>query len=369
VSDEQLACAECLRHSWLLARLAGHLDQHRDRIGELLALEASELVAALGGARRAEIEAEARPFDARAARQRVAAAGLSCVCRCRSAYPQPLRDLEAPPRLIHSTVPLSRLRQLLAEPMVAVVGSRQPSPYGVETAATLARGLAAAGVTVTSGLARGIDTAAHRGSLEGGGPTIAVLAGAAELPYPARSRSLHRQISQRGAVISELPPGTRSRRWMFPARNRVIAAMSAMTVVVEARIGSGALLTAAWAHSLGRPVGAVPGKISSPLARGPHELLGAGAKLVGGPHDILDHLAGLGLPIPTPAPSPASDSYPTHLGTAARTVLDALAEGHAADTALARAGVGADEGLGLLSSLELAGVIRRGPSGGYRLRR
>ena len=156
--------------------------------------------------------------------------------------------------MLHVVGELERFLALLSEPAVAIVGARRPSPYGVTVARSLGRGLGAAGVTVVSGMARGIDSAAHRGALDAviaptpgrrppgpqpEAPTIAVLAGAAEIPYPASARNLHGRIGAAGAIVSELPPGTTARRWMFPARNRIIAALSAMTVVVEARERSG----------------------------------------------------------------------------------------------------------------------------------
>ena len=162
---------------------------------------------------------------------------------------------------------------------MAIVGARAASAYGLEVARSLARGLGAGGVTVVSGMALGIDSAAHRGALSRRrrarsrccppGPTGRI--------RPRRGRCTAGSASA-GAVVSELPPGTAVRRWMFPARNRIIAALSAMTVVVEGRPESGALLTAGWARRLGRPVGAVPGRVTSPLAAGPHELLRGGAR-------------------------------------------------------------------------------------------
>jgi DNA processing protein len=214
--------------------------------------------------------------------------------------------------------------------------------------------MAAAGVTVVSGMALGIDAAAHRGALDAGGPTIAVLAAGPERAYPRRARTLHGRILESGTVVSELPLDGGPRRWMFPARNRLIAALAALTVVVEARSNSGALLTAGRAAELGRTVGAVPGRITSPLAGGPHRLLRDGALLVSGAEDLLDGVFGLET-VPRPRRLP-----PDLQG-----LLDALAEGHAIPEAVARAGLGTEQGLAALAVLELAGRIRRGPAGGY----
>jgi len=365
------ACGECLGRAWLLGRLAGHLDPVRRRIACLLELDDEDLIAAVGGSRRTELLGERRNFDPVAARTRCAVAGVTVVCRCDPAYPPALRDLAAPPSVLHIGGSVERAQSLLADQPVAIVGARRPSPYGAEVARSLARSLAGAAVTVVSGLAQGIDaaahegaldawerTAAHEGALETRARTMAVLPGGADRPYPASARRLQRRIASDGVVISELPPGTRVRRWMFPARSRIIAALSAMTVVVEARAGSGALLTAGFAAELGRALGAVPGRITSPLAEGPHELLREGAQLVGGPQDVLDGLFGVGqrsAPVRTAAP----------LAPTLQTLLDALADGSEISSALSRAGLGADRGLGALAALELAGRIRREPGGRF----
>ncbi len=365
------ACGECLGRAWLLGRLAGHLDPVRRRIACLLELDDEDLIAAVGGSRRTELLGERRNFDPVAARTRCAVVGVTVVCRCDPAYPPALRDLAAPPSVLHIGGSVEGAQSLLADQPVAIVGARRPSPYGAEVARSLARSLAGAAVTVVSGLAQGIDaaahegaldawerTAAHEGALETRARTMAVLPGGADRPYPASARRLQRRIASDGVVISELPPGTRVRRWMFPARSRIIAALSAMTVVVEARAGSGALLTAGFAAELGRALGAVPGRITSPLAEGPHELLREGAQLVGGPQDVLDGLFGVGqrsAPVRTAAP----------LAPTLQTLLDALADGSEISSALSRAGLGADRGLGALAALELAGRIRREPGGRF----
>jgi len=352
------ACDACLARAWLLSRLAGHLDVVRDRTLPLLALSDTALIAAVGGARRSDLHRELAAFDPGGARAQCAAAGLEQICRCRASYPVSLAGLDAPPAVLHVAGGLERFLGLVGDCAVAVVGARRPSPYGKEVARSVARGLAAAGVTVLSGMAMGIDAAAHRGAMDAGAPTVAVLAGAAELPYPAGARALHAGIRGLGAVVSELPPGTRTRRWMFPARNRLIAALGVMTVVVEARPGSGALLTARCAAELGRRLGAVPGRITSPLARGPHQLLREGALLIDGCGDVFDGLFGPGASARPERALPA-------LSAPLQALLDALAEGHGTAAALVRAGLDADRGLAALASLELAGRIRREPGGRY----
>jgi DNA processing protein len=238
------------------------------------------------------------------------------------------------------------------------VGARHASDYGLEMARSLGRGLAAAEVPVVSGLALGIDSAAHAGALEAHGPTIAVLPGGADRPYPRTKRALSERIRASGSVISELPQSVAVRRWMFPARNRIIAGLSAMTVVVEAGERSGALITARRGEELGRPVGAVPGRVTSPLAAGPHRLLSDGAELVRGAQDVLDALFGPGA---REAPAPVRPQLDTDL----RSLLTAIGCGQDTGAALAHAGLDPGEGLAALSALELAGYVRREAGGRY----
>jgi DNA processing protein len=230
-------------------------------------------------------------------------------------------------------------------------------------ARSLARGLASAGIPVVSGMAAGIDSAAHAGALRsetaGSAPTVAVLPGGAERAYPRSARALHSRLVATGATISELPPGVSVRRWMFPARNRIIAALAAMTIVVEASERSGALITADWATHLGRALGAVPGRATSPQAAGPNRLLSAGATLIRGPQDVLDALFGVGARELVPSVArPALDGR--H-----ETLLRAFGDGYETAAALALAGFGAGEGLAALSSLELSGYLRRETGGRY----
>jgi DNA processing protein len=370
------ACDDCLARAWLLSRLSGHLDHARARVDELLTLTDPELIAAVSGRQRAAIErerAELGAGEAADARRRAAAARLELLCRCHAAYPEGLRTLAAPPAVLHVLGGRDRFLTLVSEPAVAIVGARRPSPYGDAVARSLGRGLAAAGLTVVSGMALGIDSAAHRGALDAdaglnagaspvGASTVAVLAGGAETSYPASARALHRRLATEGAVVSELPPGTPVRRWMFPARNRIIAALSAMTVVVEARAQSGALLTAGHASGLGRALGAVPGRVTSPLTRGPHALLRAGARLVEGPEDVLEGLFGPEAPA---ARDRARRGVQPALEPPLQDLLDALAEGHGTAAALVHAGLDADGGLAAPASLELAGRIRREAGGRY----
>jgi DNA processing protein len=369
-------CAPCARRTWLLGELAGHLEPVRGRIDELLALDDDELVAAVAGDRRDAVRRGLERFDPAAAAAGRAAAGLEAVCRCDPAYPEGLRELPAPPAVLHLSGSPGRLAALLAENPIAVVGARRASAYGRDTARSLGRGLAAAGVTVISGMAFGIDAAAHEGALaattaapcepalpgpSAPAPTIAVLAGGADRPYPAAHRRLHGRIRTHGLVVSELGPGVAPRRWMFPARNRLIAALAAMTVVVQARERSGSLVTARWAARLGREVGAVPGLAGAPLSEGPHRLLREGAWLIAGAQDALDAVYGAG------AVTVAARRR-ERLDPALVALLDALADGEEGVAAFSRAGLTADAGLAALAALELSGLVGRTAGGRYSVR-
>jgi DNA processing protein len=170
------------------------------------------------------------------------------------------------------------------------VGTRDASEYGERTAAALAGAAARAGLTVISGMARGIDAAAHRAALEAGGTTIAVQGTGVDVPYPAGHRALHREIAERGLVLSESEPGTRAFPGCFPRRNRLIAALARVTVVVEAPFKSGAINTAGQALDLGRVVAAVPGRIDDPRSAGSNQLIRDGAQVVGSVDDLLNLL-------------------------------------------------------------------------------
>jgi len=297
--EESSACAECLRRGALVGRLspriAGLLGGGRRRPTGLLELSDDDLVEAVGGQGAGdELDRFRREFDARRASKELTRAGLDCVCRHSSSYPGDLLRLSDPPAALYVAGGRGRLRALLAEPVVTIVGGRAATPYALEVAATLGRGLSAAGVTVVSGLALGVDAAAHRGAMKGGRGAIAVLASGADVPYPAAHRHLYETIRARAAIVSELPPGTAPMRWSFPARNRIMAALGQLTVVVEAQEASGSLITADFATQLGRDVGAVPGRVTGKRAAGSNGLLRDGARVIRGPEDVLDDLLGVG---------------------------------------------------------------------------
>jgi DNA processing protein len=353
------ACAGCLARTWLIGRLAGHLDVGRGRALSLLELDDDELIAAVAGGDRLAIAAERERFEPEAERRVAVAAGTALICRCDPDYPRRLRDLPAPPAVLYVAGQLERFLVLCERDPVAIVGTRRPTSYGIDVARGLARQLAVSGLTVISGMARGVDAAAHGGALAaGGGGTVAVLAGPPDRAYPASKRLLHAALVREAAVIGELGPGTAVRRWMFPARNRIIAALSDLTIVVEAGERSGALLTARLARELGRVVGGVPGRISTPQAAGPNGLIAAGAATIRGAQDAVDELFGAGVR------ELAGDDRPPPTEAQAA-LLSALEGGASTAVALARAGLGADRGLAELASLELAGRVRREPGGRY----
>lgn len=351
------ACEHCLRRAWVVAGLSARIERAmagspRRRAGELLALGEEELRRILPPA-----EASVPPSPARMRAALVGADVWAC-CRHDDGYPEQLRDLgkQTPASLFGRGDP-THLRRLDRRICVTVVGSRRPSAYGRDTAALLGRELAAAGLAVISGMALGIDSCAHRGALEAG-LTVAVLGGGSDAPSPARMRRLYAELVARGMVVSELPPGVSPRRWTFPARNRIMAGLAALTVVVEAREPSGSLISADFARDLGRTVGAVPGPVTSRFAAGSNRLLQDGAEVITGAGDVLDRLFGAGVRT-TPRRPPAP------LDPIARAVLDAL-DG-ASDIAVVggATGLAAGEARAALARLEAAGAVTRDALGGY----
>jgi DNA processing protein len=294
------ACAECLRRCWLLARLAPYIERIATgapgrRSPELLRLSNDDLAAVAAPNAAGEILRDVSAISERVMRADLAAAECWACCRHDSLFPVGLRDAaDAPWALIGRGAP-RLLAELAPEGAVTVVGSRRASSYGREVARALARELAAAGLVVVSGLAFGIDACAHRGALEAG-QTVAVLGCGPDVAYPAAHRSLLRRVCEDGLVLSELPPGVGAWRWSFPARNRIMAALGGMTVVVEAAERSGSLITADLAADLGRDLGAVPGPVGSRGSAGPNNLLAGGACVVRDAQDVLDAMLGPGAP-------------------------------------------------------------------------
>jgi DNA processing protein len=235
-----------------------------------------------------EQAAEVRNPLTPAAREIVEATRESAITLVDESYPPLLREIIDPPLALHVRGDASLLSTL----SIAIVGSRRATPYGINASAQLARQLASAGVTVVSGLARGIDAAAHQAALDADAPTIGVLGTGIDVIYPREHRKLYRRMLEHGAIVSELPPCTPPRREHFPVRNRIISGLTKGTVIVEATTRSGSLITARMAAEQGRDVYAVPGSIFSDKSEGTHRLLQYGAKLVHDADDVLEDLGG-----------------------------------------------------------------------------
>jgi DNA processing protein len=358
------ACEACLRRTALVAALAPHIERARRNhrhISELLALSDERLLAALAGSRRPELERAHESFDAGAARERIERARLYALCRHDGDYPRRLSHTADAPAVLHVAGDPACLVALADDdaPAVAVVGSRRAGRDGLEVARGLGRGLAAAGVSVVSGMALGVDSAAHAGALEVGGPTLTVLAGGADVPYPSSKRALYREIIRTHAAISEMPPGFQPFRWCFPARNRTIAGLASLTIVVEATERSGSLITAELAQDLGRAVGAVPGPVTAPRAAGSNALLRDGALVIRHAQDALDEALGIGVA------TALAGRDSTELEGELRALLRRVEDGCDTVCALAATPAQAQSALAGLAELELLGFLRRGPGGRY----
>ncbi|HWE43167.1 MAG TPA: DNA-processing protein DprA [Gemmatimonadaceae bacterium] len=271
-------------------------------------------------------------------------------------YPSRLRDLPDPPPVLY----LDGHAAWLGEgPVVGMVGTRAATSYGERVTGEIAGQLARAGALVVSGMARGIDAAAHRGALGAGGRSGAVLGTGIDIAYPASHRSLHAELRERGVVATEVPPGEKATGGSFPERNRIIAALSDLVIVIEAGRKSGALITASRALELGRAVAAVPGPIDSPQSAGSNELLRDGAQLIA---SAADALALVGLTAPPRAPA-------TDASGVERVVWDALSRGALDLDALAsRTALPARVLMAAVTRLELSGAVECALTGEVRRR-
>jgi DNA processing protein len=284
-------------------------------------------------------------FDGPAFRKRLAEAEICWLARSDPAFPHALTSIFDPPAGLF--VRRGGGPELLDRPAVAIVGARACWPYGLHVARTFGRELAAAGLVVVSGMARGVDGEAHRGALDAGGVTVAVLGCGVDRDYPAVHAELARRICADGLVVSEYAPGVEPAPWRFPARNRIIAGLAVATVVVEARERSGALITADFALEAGREVFAVPGEITASLSAGTNALLRLGATPLTAPGDVLEVL-GIEPPVP---------SVPK-LGSSATRVLSALTdEAAGVDELVGATGLDAAAVATALAELELAGAV------------
>ena len=402
------ACAGCRRRSWLLSALSGPLEycaRDRERLLELLALPDMELLEAVAGRRANELREryerfrgdEPAPVHGPARTNQPARTnGLETVCGHGRGYPRSL-DGRCSPHMLEVAGGAARLARLTAAPVVAIVGSRSPSDYGIEIARSLARGLSASGVSVVASFTDGIAAATHAGALDAGAGSVAVLGGGLGVACPQRRRSLYERVVRGGCAVSELPHDCAGRRWGQLASERIVVELALLTVMVEAEATAGDLAPARIALALGRTVAAIPGRVTSPLSRGTHALLMDGASLVRGPRDVLELLyvpggprssagaprSSMGGPrSPVGAPrspqgaprSRAPDGADRHdescdphagLAPALRTTLAHVGAGRDTPDKLTRAGLDGSELLLALSELELMGLIVRGDGGRY----
>jgi len=282
-----------------------------------------------------------------------------------AAYPLLLREIRDAPILLYVRGKAAALTSM----QLAIVGSRNPSPGGRDNAYEFALALASAGLTITSGMAIGIDGAAHLGALAGKGCTIAVAGTGLDIVYPARHRELAGDILEHGALVSEFPPGSPPLPSSFPRRNRIISGLSLGTLVVEAAPGSGSLITARAALDQGREVFAIPGSIHNPLARGCHELLRQGAKLVESTTDIVEELAPLAAFATAPQEDTPEEQAPADPQAAVILKLMDYDAGVTLDTLIERSGLRAEHLHRILLDLELETRITVGPGGTFLRRR
>ncbi|HEX5070672.1 MAG TPA: DNA-processing protein DprA [Vicinamibacterales bacterium] len=281
--------------------------------------------------------------------------GASVLSTLERTYPDYLREIADPPVVLW----IDGATEALSSPCVAIVGSRDALPASIEVARRLARGLAEAGMTIVSGLARGIDTAAHEGALEGGGMTVAVLGSGLGRIYPAANEGLARRIARTGAIVTELPPDSPPHRVHFPMRNRIISGLSRGTIVVEASEDSGSLITANQALDQNRSVMAVPGGTLAGMHRGCHALLKEGARLVESVEDVLDELNW-----PRQAQARTADSL-NHLQLSDLEANMAEGELYSADQLAGVTGRTVPDLLTDLSLHELSGRVARTPGGQF----
>lgn len=269
-----------------------------------------------------------------------------------TSYPAGLLEIPDPPPILYVKGHVERLNT----PTIGIVGSRNATPQGLKNAEAFAEALSEAGWCIASGLALGIDGAAHRGALRGKGSTIAVVGTGLDIVYPARHRELAHQIVEAGVIVSEFPLGEPSRAGNFPRRNRIISGLSKGILVVEANLESGSLITARLAAEQGREVFAIPGSIHSPLSKGCHRLIKQGAKLVDSIQDILEELGN----------APIS-SQPAALNTVEYLLLEKMGfDVIAPDTLIELSGLTSNQVSAMLLTLELEGKVASLPGGRYQ---
>jgi DNA processing protein len=278
-------------------------------------------------------------------------------------YPPLLLEIPDPPPLLY----VHGNPWCLHNNQLAIVGSRNPSPAGEENAYAFASSLSLTGLCITSGLALGIDTASHKGALDSNNQTIAVIGTGLDRVYPARNKALAHLIAENGALVSEYPLGTRPLPGNFPRRNRIISGLSLGTLVIEAGISSGSLITARLAIDQGRDVFAIPGSIHNPLAKGCHHLIREGAKLVESANDILNELAHVLPNLNTPVKNTTSNTATDEIDKEIKSLLDLVGfDPTSTDMLIKRSGLTAETVSSMLLVLELRGMVKS--SSGYYTR-
>lgn len=366
-----MACDHCLRRTWLLGRLSGHINIARRALSTLLAADDESLIRSVSGRVTEQVLSEYRAWTterAAAERSQARAQQLDTLCRCEENYPPGLISLgPGAPRVLHIAGGMDRFLDLSEAMPVAIIGARQCTQSGREVSRRLAYELARTGLTVLSGMAIGIDAAAHRGAIEARGNTIAVMPCSADISYPASARKLHGAIIESGVAISELGPGVRARPWTFRARNRILVALASGVVVVQAHEDSGTMKTVEIAEVIRRPVGAVPGVAGGAASAGTHSLIKARrAVLVENVTDVLDLIH-----LPNSCRGQLTETAAQRVpGTESeRRILLKIADG--IDTAAAIASTGVDPSVLIrdLAQLELDGWIRRGNGGQFVINR
>lgn len=357
------ACRDCLRRSWLLATLSVRLD-HRlrdpEHLVELLDLGAEDLIAAIGGRRRAQLTRLYEQFESTGPST---PPDVEQICRHDQLYPAVPWTSPRRSGVLSVAGGVARMRKLLETPVVAIAGTRRPTDYGIETARHLAHGLAASGITVAAELRDGIGRAAHEGALGVNAQTISVMAGGVDVPHPVGMLSLRQRVLQRGCALSMLPCGMRPRRWCELLRARLIVACARLVIVVEADESLFDLFGARVAQETGIALAAVPGRVTSPASRGTNLLLNEGVKLICDTQDVLDLIYGF---------QERRLSEPlAHLDTRLHMVLERVGSGE--DTLSKLMPQSSEEGpqgadvMLALAELELMGLLGRGDGGRYVL--
>ncbi len=358
--SEPRSCTACLRRARLLAYLSPYLEHSVDaanphRVLELLDLGNEALARTVAPAHASELLARIEGESEDALRSDLAESRCWAFCRHDPLFPSALWGAAAVPRALFGKGDPQLLSALSLQGAVTVIGERTGTSYGRKVARELGHDLAAVGIVVLGGLGFGIDTCAHRGALETG-RTVAVVPSGVDIPHPAAHSVLWGQICEGGLALSELPPGCGAWRWSFTARDRILVALSGMTIVVEAAKDSGSMIAADLAAGIGRDLGAVPGPVGSRVSAGPNELLAGGACLIRDAQDALDALLGPGV---------RQVSGADRLNPLQRLVLEAVGESSTCEKVAATLSLSEGEAAIALATLEALDYLRCSLTGVY----